>query len=210
MKKGKSRVAAKILLTLAVLTAMTSAVNAARVHTVVPGDSMWKIAVKYQQGLDEIIAMNDHIKNPALIYPGDKINIPDPSSYNSLEEEVVRLVNIERGKQGLGSLKMNWELARVARLKSEDMAIKRYFDHQSPTYGSPFDMMKSFGIKYLNAGENIAKGQKTAADVMKGWMNSPGHKANILNANYTEIGVGVAKDSSGTIYWTQQFIRPAK
>jgi uncharacterized YkwD family protein/spore coat assembly protein SafA len=200
----------KILLTSAVLAVMATAVSAARVHTVVPGDSMWKIAVKYQQGLDEIIAMNDHIKNPALIYPGNKINIPDPGAYNSLEEEVVRLVNIERGKQGLGALKMNWELARVARLKSEDMALKKYFDHQSPTYGSPFDMIKSFGIKYLNAGENIAKGQKNAADVMKGWMNSAGHKANILNANYTEIGVGVAKDSSGTIYWTQQFIRPAK
>ena len=181
--------------------------SAARVHTVVSGDSMWKIAVKYQQGLSEIIAMNSQIKNPALIYPGDKLNIPDPSQYTSQEEEVLRLVNAERSKQGLKLLKMNWELSRIARLKSEDMAIKKYFDHQSPTYGSPFDMIKSFGIKYQTAGENIAMGQKTPAAVMTGWMNSPGHRANILNANFAELGIGIAKNSSGTLYWTQMFIK---
>ena len=199
----------KIFLVLsALIITIVSSVSAARVHTVVPGDSMWKIAVKYQQGLSEIISMNSQIKNPALIYPDQKINIPDPSQYTSQEEEVLRLVNIERSKQGLSPLKMNWELSRVARLKSEDMANKKYFDHQSPTYGSPFDMIKSFGIKYKSAGENIAMGQKTPAAVMTGWMNSPGHKANILSTNYTELGVGITKNSSGTLYWTQMFMRP--
>ena len=98
------------------------------------------------------------------------------------------------------------ELSNVARTKSEDMRDNNYFSHTSPTYGSPFDMMKKFGIDYMAAGENIAMGQPTAASVMNAWMNSPGHKANILSVNFTEIGVGVAKDASGTIYWTQQFI----
>ena len=198
----------KFLVTLSLIFAISAVtVSAARVHTVVSGDSMWKIAVKYQQGLSEIIAMNSHIKNPALIYPGDKLNIPDPSQYTSQEEEVLRLVNAERSKQGIKPLTMNWELSRVARLKSEDMAVKKYFDHQSPTYGSPFDMMKSFGIKYQTAGENIAMGQKTPAAVMNGWMNSSGHRANILNASYNQLGVGIATNSSGTLYWTQMFIK---
>ena len=107
---------------------------------------------------------------------------------------------------GLAPLKANWELSRVARYKSQDMIDKNYFSHTSPTYGSPFDMMTNFGIKYMSAGENIAYGQPTPTSVMTGWMNSAGHKANILSKNYTEIGVGVAKKSDGTIYWTQQFI----
>ena len=82
-----------------------------------------------------------------------------------------------------------------------------YFSHTSPTYGSPFEMMKTFGITYKSAGENIAKGQKTPAAVMNGWMNSSGHRANILNASYEQIGVGFCKDSSGVTYWVQMFIR---
>ncbi len=69
-------------------------------------------------------------------------------------------------------------------------------------------MMKQFGISYKAAGENIAKGQRTPAEVMKGWMNSPGHRANILSSSYTEIGVGYVTDSNGTAYWVQHFIRP--
>jgi len=125
---------------------------------------------------------------------------------NKLGKEVVTLVNQERAKQGLAPLKYNSELSNVARTKSADMRDNNYFSHTSPTYGSPFDMMKKFGIDYMAAGENIAMGQPTAASVMDAWMNSPGHKANILSKNFTEIGVGVAKDKSGTIYWTQQFI----
>ncbi|WP_243143238.1 CAP domain-containing protein [Clostridium estertheticum] len=125
---------------------------------------------------------------------------------NKLEKEVVTLVNKERAKQGLAPLTDNVKLSNVARTKSEDMVAKDYFDHTSPTYGSPFDMMKQFGITYTAAGENIAMGQQTASSVMTSWMNSPGHKANILGKNFTDIGVGVAKDKSGAIYWTQEFI----
>ena len=86
------------------------------------------------------------------------------------------------------------------------MINKGYFDHTSPTYGSPFDMMQQFGISYRSAGENIAMGQRTPQEVMNSWMNSSGHRANILNSSFTTLGVGIAKDANGTIYWTQMFI----
>ena len=133
---------------------------------------------------------------------------PAANSLGAYENQVVTLVNQERAKAGLAPLKINTKLAGVAERKAEDLRDKNYFAHNSPTYGSPFDMMKQFGITYTSAGENIAKGQKTPAEVMNGWMNSPGHKANIMNANYTEIGVGYVTDSNGTTYWVQHFIRP--
>ena len=126
--------------------------------------------------------------------------------FSSYQQEVLRLVNVERTKRGLKPLTLNIKLSNVATLKSQDMINKNYFSHTSPTYGSPFDMMKQFGISYTAAAENIAKGQKTPAQVVNAWMNSSGHRANILNANYTELGVGIAKSSNGTIYWTQMFI----
>lgn len=180
----------------------------AQYHTVVYGDTLWKIAVKYQVGCSELINMNTQLNNPDLIYPGMKIAIPAQAPGRAFEQEVIRLVNEERAKAGLKPLTENWELSRVARFKSEDMATKKYFSHTSPTYGSPFTMMKNFGIRYSYAGENIAYGQKSAAEVMKGWMNSPGHRQNIMNSNYTQIGVGYVQNSNGTPYWTQMFIRP--
>ena len=118
------------------------------------------------------------------------------------------MVNAERAKAGLPALSYNWEVARVARTKSQDMISRNYFAHQSPTYGSPFNMMESFGIRFSAAAENIAKGQRTPAEVMNAWMNSAGHKANILSRNVTQIGVGAAKAANGTLYWTQMFIKP--
>ncbi|MFT9493438.1 SafA/ExsA family spore coat assembly protein [Anaerosolibacter sp.] len=185
-----------------------SAEAATSTHTVVSGDTLWKIAVKYEVGVKELIQANPQISNINLIYPGMKVNVPADSPEEAFEKEVVRLVNVERAKNGLQPLKENWELSRVARYKSMDMRDKGYFSHTSPTYGSPFDMMKSFGIPYSTAGENIAMGQKTPADVMKGWMNSEGHRKNILSPSYTEIGVGYAVNSKGSTYWTQMFIKP--
>ena len=188
-----------------ILTAFLSSVSAASItHTVVKGDTMWKIAVKYEVGLSEIKSANTHVKNPDLIYPGDKLYIPlADDSVTAYENEVIRLVNVERSKQGLKSLTSDWQLSRVARYKSQDMKDKGYFSHTSPTYGSPFEMMKSFGISYRTAGENIAKGQRTPAEVVKAWMNSSGHRANILSSSFTKIGVGYVKDGN---YWTQMFI----
>ena len=176
----------------------------AATHTVVAGDSMWRIAVKYQVGLSEIKAANPQIANPDLIYPGQVLTIPTTdSSVLSYEKEVVRLVNEIRVRNGLKELTYNWELSRVARYKSQDMKDNTYFSHTSPVYGTPFQMMKNFGIAYKSAGENIARGHKNAQAVVNAWMNSPGHRANILNSSYTHIGVGYV--SSGG-YWTQMFI----
>ena len=124
----------------------------------------------------------------------------------SIETEVVRLVNVERSKAGLPALQIDQEVSKVARLKSEDMANKNYFNHTSPTYGSPFEMLKKFNITYKTAGENIAKGQKTAEAVVNAWMNSEGHRKNILSSSFTHIGVGYATKGS-TPYWTQMFIK---
>ena len=110
---------------------------------------------------------------------------------------------MQKEKQGLKPLTLDEKLSKVARTKSQDMKDNNYFDHNSPTYGSPFDMMKKFGITYRTAGENIAKGQKTPQEVVKAWMNSEGHRKNIMNPNFTHIGVGYVKDGN---YWTQQFI----
>jgi uncharacterized YkwD family protein/spore coat assembly protein SafA len=198
----------KIFIMFLIAMIITVPVFAQSLYTVKSGDSLWKIAVKYQIGLSEIIAANPQIKNPALIYPSQKITIPTIDNIKVQENEVIRLVNVERAKYGLPALKANWELSRVARYKSQDMVNKGYFAHQSPTYGSPFTMMQSFGISYSSAGENIAKGQRTPAEVMNSWMSSPGHRSNILKASYTQIGVGLAKDKNGIACWTQMFIRP--
>ena len=193
------------LLSVALFAVMFSvSVSAATSYTVVSGDTMWKIAVRLEVGISELKNANPKISNPDLIYPGQVLNIPvADSSVTSYEKEVIRLVNEIRVKNGLRELKYNWELCRVARYKSEDMRSNRYFSHTSPVYGSPFQMIKSFGISYKTAGENIARGQSTPQAVVNAWMNSSGHRANILNASFTEIGVGYV--ASGN-YWTQMFI----
>ncbi len=196
----------KVMMTAALALSIAlpiSTLAASSTYTVVKGDTLWKIAVKNQVGLSELISLNPNIKNPDLIYPGQKIIIAQ-NEQASVEQEVVRLVNVERAKAGLSPLTIDWELARVAKYKSQDMHDKNYFSHTSPTYGSPFDMMKSFGISYKSAGENIAKGQKTAAQVVNAWMNSSGHRANIMSTSYTHIGVGYVADGH---YWTQMFIK---
>lgn len=125
------------------------------------------------------------------------------STLSAFETKVVELTNVERSKAGLKPFKISNELSKVSRIKSQDMTNKNYFDHNSPTYGSPFDMMKKFGISYKTAAENIAKGQKTPEEVVKAWMNSAGHRANILNSNLDQIGVGFDSRSNA---WTQMFI----
>lgn len=197
---------AALILLFVMLFAMQTFAQAAT-YTVKSGDTMWKIASRNQVGVSEIIAANPQIKNPSLIYPGQKITIPAVTT-TAQEDEVIRLVNVERSRQGLHTLTKNWELCRVARYKSADMASKGYFSHTSPTYGSPFQMMESFGLRFSAAGENIAYGQRTPQEVMTDWMNSPGHRSNILNPTYTQIGVGLAKNSRGVCYWTQHFIKP--
>ena len=132
--------------------------------------------------------------------PDDPGSVPGVLAY---EQEVVRLVNAERASYGLPALSIRADLCQYARVKSQDMHDSGYFSHTSPNYGSPFDMMKSFGITYSHAGENIAMGHSTPEAVVSSWMNSEGHRANILSASYTELGVGYVADGG---YWTQWFV----
>ena len=132
--------------------------------------------------------------------PDDPGSVPGVLAY---EQEVVRLVNAERASYGLPALSIRADLCQYARVKSQDMHNSGYFSHTSPNYGSPFDMMKSFGITYSHAGENIAMGYSTPEAVVSAWMNSEGHRANILSASYTELGVGYVADGG---YWTQWFV----
>ena len=200
MKKMVSLCVAALVLS-AVLAAPASA---ALSHRVISGDTMWKIAAKYQVGVSELVRANTHITDPDRIYPGQVLAIPqEDASVRDFEQEVVRLVNEQRAKNGLKPLTENWELSRVARYKSQDMADNRYFSHTSPTYGTPFQMIRAFGLFYRTAGENIAYGQRTPQAVVNAWMNSSGHRANILNGSYTQIGVGYVSNGH---YWTQMFI----
>ena len=122
------------------------------------------------------------------------------TSLTSDEKKVFDLINNQRTKNGLTALKMDAETLRVARIKAQDMVDNNYFSHNSPTYGSPFDMLNSFKVSYKTAGENIAGNSSNSATVTA-WMNSSGHKANILNSSFKYTGIGVVKGSKyGKIY----------
>lgn len=124
-----------------------------------------------------------------------------PVEASNVQQQVLDLVNKERAAAGLSALVLDTKLNEVATEKARDMADNNYFSHTSPTYGSPFDMLQTFGVSYRAAGENIAYGQTSAEQVMRDWMNSPGHRANILNGSYTKLGVGFVNGK-----WAQLFI----
>jgi uncharacterized YkwD family protein len=121
------------------------------------------------------------------------------------EARILQLVNAERAKAGEKPLASNSDCTKLARMKSKDMVDNNYFSHQSPTYGSPFDMLKANNVSYMYAGENIAMNQSADA-AFKAWMNSEGHKKNILNPNFTELGVGIIPKGNGSYIYTQIFI----
>lgn len=204
---------------------------AAKEITVQKGDSIWNIAKRYHVPFLEVLRLNlKHHIDVNIIHPNDIIYLPDKgtgtstgnhstadkipekdntpteSAISQQAQEVLKLVNEERAKQGLKSLKLSTTLTSIATVKSKDMAVNNYFSHTSPTYGSPFEMLQHFGVSYRSAGENIAAGQKNAQEVMNAWMNSSGHRANILNSSYTELGVGYYAGGSYGHYWTQEFI----
>lgn len=195
------------------------------------GDSMWRIAKRYHVEFHHLLRLNKHFKDQNLIHPRDEVELPDGSTgagttensgsdniaegdenatdrgeQGSYAQEVLDLVNKERSKQGLKALELSNKLDNLAVMKAKDMVNKNYFDHTSPTYGSPFNMLQTYGVTYRSAGENIAAGQKTPQEVMTAWMNSSGHRANILNKDYTQLGVGKATGGSYGVYWVQLFI----
>ncbi|MFJ9031174.1 CAP domain-containing protein [Streptomyces sp. NPDC102274] len=125
------------------------------------------------------------------------------SNSSSSEAAVLSLVNKERAKVGCSPLRADASLGRLAQDFSDDMAERGFFDHTDPEGKTPWDRADRAGVKDLG-GENIARGQATAQAVMDSWMNSEGHRANILNCDYTRLGVGVHTGSGGP-WWTQDF-----
>ena len=136
---------------------------------------------------------------------GNTSSSTETSNMNSDEKEVFDLINKQRTNNGLAALKNDSEVQRVARIKAQDMVDNNYFSHTSPTYGSPFDMLKSFKISYKTAGENIAGNSSNSAAVTA-WMNSSGHKANILNSTFNYTGIGVVKSNKYGKVYVQIFI----
>lgn len=194
-------------------------------HIIQKNESLWAIAQRYHVKMEDLLRLNpkiaeklhvdirpnQEVKVPqkvvdAPIKPNESVTIPQNEQLTGYEEQVLALTNQVRKDAGLPPCAGNdSNLNRSARAKSEDMANRNYFSHTSPVYGDPFAMMRNFGVTYQSAGENIAKGQKTPQDVVDAWMNSPGHRANIMNKNYTHLGVGYLV-KNGEAYWTQQFI----
>lgn len=189
------------LLTLMLVIAFTVSASATD-HRVVSGDTMWKISRSYGVSLNSLINANPQIKNPSLIYPNDIIYVPDGKGVSDTAAAVLELTNNYRAQNGRKALSLDAELCRVARAKADDMAQRGYFSHTSPTYGSPSDMLKSFGVSYRYMGENIAKGYTDARGVVNGWINSAGHRENILNRSFGKMGLGY---NAAAKTWVQIF-----
>lgn len=149
--------------------------------------------------LDYVVNWDDGTKTVFISSKADQEDI-------DFIERVLELVNEERAKEGAKPLVLDEDLCAVAAMHSEDMIARNFFDHENPDGASPFDRMKAYGISYMAAAENIAAGQTTPEQVMDSWMNSPGHRKNILNNAYGKIGIGIAMGGEYRIYWTQCFI----
>lgn len=132
-------------------------------------------------------------------------NSTTTSNLSADELEVFNLINKQRTNNGLTALKIDNEVQNVARIKAKDMVDNNYFSHTSPTYGSPFNMLTSFKVSYKTAGENIA-GNSSNSSAVTAWMNSSGHKANILNSNFNYTGIGVVNGSKYGKIYVQMFI----
>lgn len=124
---------------------------------------------------------------------------------SSDEAKAFQLLNADRAANGLPTLKVNMNLVHLAENYGQDMINRNYFSHYNPEGQSPFDRMTQAGISYRYAGENLAINSSVPA-AENAFMNSSGHRANILSPNYTEVGVGVRKDAAGSVYVVQEFI----
>ncbi|MBQ8164941.1 MAG: SH3 domain-containing protein [Clostridia bacterium] len=124
---------------------------------------------------------------------------------NSSVTTLLNLVNEARANNGVGALKLNDELSRIAQHKAEDMVENNYFSHNSKIYGTPFEMIRSYGMTFSAAAENIA-GNQSVESAFYAWMNSSGHAANILNAKYTDTGIGICVSPTYGLIIVQMFI----
>lgn len=131
---------------------------------------------------------------------------PQPSQLTAREQQMLNLINKDRAAHGLRPLQADMRLTKLARIKSRDIVSNNYFAHQSPTYGSAFDMFRNEGISYLRGGENLSKAGSVQVSHLR-LMNSPNHRANLLTAQYTHIGIGIVDNSPSGIVVTQMFIQ---
>ncbi|WP_410514889.1 CAP domain-containing protein [Paenibacillus sp. BR2-3] len=218
-KTLKALIGGSLATVMAVSISLPVQANAAAAGTEVQTFSRYEQIVKYFQtyygNVTPTIANNTTVvtKPAAAVVPQKsaaaaatratkKTAVAAPASTKlTYTQQVVALVNKERAAAGLNAVMGLDSLNKVAAAKATDMRTNKYFSHTSPTYGSPFEMMSDFGITYKAAGENIAMGQKTPEEVMKAWMNSPGHRSNILSKNFNYIGVGFDNN-----YWVQEFV----
>ncbi len=167
----------------------------------IEGDYVGAVSKKYVKAIYPNSNNSGNTENNT----GNSSGTQTSSNMNSDEKEVFNLINQQRTNNGLSALKEDNEVQRVARIKAEDMVTNNYFSHTSPTYGSPFDMLKSFKISYKTAGENIAANSSNSGAV-NAWMNSSGHKANILNSSFNYTGIGVVNSSKYGKIFVQMFI----
>lgn len=151
---------------------------------------------------DTGLATNDTNENaaPSVSTPSNN-EVAEPATY---EEQVVALVNAERAKEGLPALKVDETLQAAALARAKETV--QLFSHTRPNGTSCFTILKEYGISYRYAGENIAYGQRSPEEVVSAWMNSAGHRANIMSENFTTIGIGYYQTANGTKYWSQLFL----
>lgn len=166
----------------------------------IEGDYVGAVSKKYVKPINSS-TYNESNKSNSSSSAGTAISL----IMNSDEKEVFDLINQQRINNGLKALKLDEEVQRVARIKAQDMVDNNYFAHESPIYGTPFNMLSSFKISYNTAGENIA-GNSNNSSAVTSWMNSSGHKANILNSSFNYTGIGVVKGSKYGKIFVQMFI----
>lgn len=161
---------------------------------------------KYIRAINSNSAGNNTNSNTGTTQNNTTTNKTDVSSTPSeLEKELLTLINKQRAAYGLSNLSFDTALQKTAKAKAEDLVANNYFAHNSPTYGTPFEMMKSFGVTYKTAGENIA-GNSSLEGAVNAWMNSQGHRENILNNAYNLTGIGVVKSDKYGYVMVQMFV----
>ena len=183
--------------------------NAQSNYVVKKGDTLWEIAVNHHISLNRVISSNQHIMNPNLIFPGQRIIIPSMEGItegeyklNNKESKLIELLNSKRAQLGLKPLSIDPSLSNAAKLKSVDMMENDYLSHLSPTYGNPSEMLKDLQVPFRKVKENIGAGHSDANQIFVSWMNTATNRANILNEKATSIGISYAEGGLYGHYWT--------
>lgn len=177
---------------------------------IAPGNSNTLLVLVFKGGTTEPAPVPKPVPQPVPQPQPQPLPQPQPEpgqpvqGLSADEQRMFNLVNSARASAGLRPLQIDMTLVKLARLKAQDMINKNYFSHTSPTYGSPFDMMRSYGVSYRYAGENLA-GAPTVDSAHTNLMNSPGHRANILNSNFTKVGIGVVSGGPYGKMFVQMF-----